>query len=286
MKSKANLYCVGSLLVLSLNACSSNTAMNNKTSVNDIYETTSNSHVVNETRMVSSFSAIEVSTGVDVTYYPTTEKPYIEVNVDAKNIKNLKTEVINGKLNIYFKKGENIKTNGKAMVVVHGPVVKSIEVEAGAILKIEGAMAVKGTFDIEANSGGSIQINKDITIDGNLDLEASSAGSIRWNNKVSASEANIDVSSAANVKGSTLVIKNKTNLDVSSASKCNISNLTTSSLFIDASSSATATFGGGKTNQITIDASSGARVDVSQITNKGNIIVDKSSGARVNTPEQ
>ena len=115
-------------------------------------------------------------------------------------------------------------------------------------------------------------------------MEASSGSSISWNNNVSAKEADIETSSGASIKGGTLMVSQKTEVDVSSASKCSINNISTSLLDIDASSSAHATFSYGKVEQIRIDASTASSVNVSNVFNKGNIIIDKSTGASVKAP--
>lgn len=284
MKSNVKILSIGTLLVMSLNACSTNATMNNSNTNSNKYNITNNDQITSETRKIGSFNAIDVSTGIDVVYYPTTAKPYVEINLDAYNINQLKTEVSGNKLKIYFKNAKEIKRNGRPMVIVHGPIANSIEADAGASISIEGDISVKGNFELEASSGGSIKINKNVTIDGKLEMEASSGSSISWNNNVSAKEADIETSSGASIKGGALIVSQKTEVDVSSASKCSINNISTSLLDIDASSSAHVTFSYGKVEQIRIDASTASSVNVSNVVNKGNIIIDKSTGASVKAP--
>lgn len=286
MKPNVKMLSVGTLLVMSLYACSTNAAMNNGENISGSkYSVTSNEQVISETRNIGSFSEIEASTGIDVVYYPTTEKPYIEVNLDANNIKQLKTEVINGKLKIYFKKAKNVKRSNRPMVIVHGPTANSIEAEAAASISIEGDIAVNGNFELEASSGASIKINHNVAVGGKIDIDASSASSIVWNNNITAKEADIEASSSANIKGGALIASQMTEVDVSSASKCSINNITTPLLDIDASSAAHAIFANGKVEMIKVDASSASKVDIANVVNKGNIMIDKSSGAKVKTPQ-
>lgn len=264
MKNNVKLLSIYTLLVMSMNACTSNAAINESPSINnEEIRTTSNKQITSEKRTITSFSSMEVSTGIDVVYYPTSEKPYVEVYLDAPNMQELKTEVSGGKLKIFFKNTKEGKKRKRAEVVVHGPIAKAVEANAGASIRIEGDLTVKGDLNMETSAGASIVASKDIVVDGKLDIEASAGSSI---------------------KGAILIVEKKSEFDVSSASKCNIANITTSILDIDASTSSQATFSFGQTRQMSIDASTASTVDVSNVVNKGDITIDKSTGANVKAP--
>ncbi len=285
MKNNVKLLSIYTLLVMSMNACTSNAAINESPSINnEEIRTTSNKQITSEKRPITSFSSMEVSTGIDVVYYPTSEKPYVEVYLDAPNMQELKTEVSGGKLRIFFKNTKEGKKRKRAEVVVHGPIAKAVEANAGASIRIEGELTVKGDLNMETSAGASIVASKDIVVDGKLDIEASAGSNIRWDKKISAKEADIEASAGSSIKGAILIVEKKSEFDVSSASKCNIANITTSILDIDASTSSQATFSFGQTRQMSIDASTASTVDVSNIVNKGDITIDKSTGANVKAP--
>lgn len=206
-----------------------------------------------EARNISSFSAIKVSGGIDVYLSQSNENAVAVSASDEKYRDNIKTEVKNGVLNIYFdnksfgfnsgrnlrayvsfKTLESIEGSGASDFIVNGNFSgNSIKIKLG------GACDMKGTVnftnaELDLNGASTMKISGKIQ---NLKIEASGASDIKNYDLVAdnciaqlsgASDIKITVNQSISAKASgasTFDYKgNPERRDVSSSGASNISN--------------------------------------------------------------
>ncbi len=212
------------------------------------------SSVVHEIRTVDHFTGISASTGVDV-YISQGNTEHVEVVSSQKSIKNIRTEVENGILKIYYKHKEgfrlfSIQINNKMKVYVTAKELNNINASSGS--DIFGQTKFNATnLSLSASSGANISM--DITCK-NLNCEVSSGSDAQL--KGTATNFIGSASSGADVKAIGLVTDSST-LDASSGSDIKIT--------VNKSLKATASSGG----------------DITYNGNPGVITKDKSSGGDI-----
>lgn len=150
-----------------------------------------NGNVVTQTRDLSEFSAIKVSSGIDV-YLTQGEPQHVEVEADENLQQWIKTEVNGNELSIYSDKSIRLARTKKVKIVC-----KSLE-------------------KIEISSAGDVTGLNRFKTD-KLDIEMTSAGDLKF--EVEADEVRISISSAGNadLKGKTRIF----NAELSSAGDLN-----------------------------------------------------------------
>ncbi|HLO58283.1 MAG TPA: head GIN domain-containing protein [Bacteroidales bacterium] len=150
-----------------------------------------NGNVVTQTRDLSEFSAIKVSSGIDV-YLTQGEPQRVEVEADENLQQWIKTDVNGNELNIYSDKSIRLARTKKVKIVC-----KTLE-------------------KIEISSAGDITGLSRFKTD-KLDIDMTSAGDLKF--EVEADEVRISISSAGNadLKGNTRVF----NAELSSAGDLN-----------------------------------------------------------------
>jgi hypothetical protein len=150
-----------------------------------------NGNVVTQTRDLSEFSAIKVSSGIDV-YLTQGEPQHVEVEADENLQQWIKTDVNGNELNIYSDKSIRLARTKKVKIVC-----KSLE-------------------KIEISSAGDVTGLNRFKTD-KLDINMTSAGDLKF--EVEADEVRISISSAGNadLKGITRIF----NAELSSAGDLN-----------------------------------------------------------------
>lgn len=135
-----------------------------------------------EYRKVNDFTRLKVSTGVDVHYtIGSTLSVLVEVD-NADKLSQLKTEVTNGQLSIYWdsttrnkKRYENTHDNNKVRkVTITGPSLEAITTSSSAEVHVSGVM--KGSF-LELAASSSSTLSGDFQYQ-RIHAKASSSGQI------------------------------------------------------------------------------------------------------------
>jgi hypothetical protein len=154
------------------------------------------------TRSLSgSFTAISVSSGIDLYLSQGNEESLAVSAADQKHLDRFKTEVVNGTLKIYYdNKGVTWKSeNRKLKAYVSFKTLQKLNVSSGSDAKVNGSINADD-FDLDVSSGavfkGSITA-KTLTVD------VSSGASISISGK--SDKLKVEVSSGADFKGYDLV---------------------------------------------------------------------------------
>jgi len=206
---------------------------------------------INDTRDLDSFSELEVSEGITVELIHGKKHSAIIHVVDG-NSDDLVTNVSNGILNIYWKKG--MGNNRYATILLNYTMLKKISSSSGA--------KVMSDFIIKSS---------------NLELNASSGGNISL--EIECDELSAEVSS-----GSKLKLKGKTNnqdVDASSGGSYKAADLQSDSATVDASSGASILINASTT--LNADASSGASIKYKGNPSNKNFDVSELTGASIST---
>lgn len=138
---------------------------------------TGNGKLIEKTRNVSSFSGVGVSGSFDVFLVEGNEGK-LELSVEENLEPYLVTEVKNGKLNIRWKKGMNIRTNRDTEITVHFKKLNSV--------------ALAGSGDI---------ISRDRITTDRLDIAVAGSGDIKLELSAQAAEAAISGSGDIELSG-------------------------------------------------------------------------------------
>ncbi len=168
-----------------------------------------------EVRNVGSFHGIRVSTGIELQLTQSAEEGVAVSAVSDEHRNNIRTEVENGILKIYYDQNKfwkGFNANGK---------------------KLKAYVSFKNIDKLEASSGGTVIINNAINVS-SLNLDASSGGSVRG--AINAITLNADASSGAHLYVSGKV-QNMT-IDASSGAHFNGYDLVTETCNAEASSGA------------------------------------------------
>lgn len=148
-----------------------------------------------------SFSAISVSSGIDLYLSQGNEESLAVSAFDQKHLDRLKTEVVNGTLKIYYdNKGVTWKTeNRKLKAYVSFKTLQKLNVSAGSDATVKGSITADN-FDLDVSSGSDF---KGAITAKALSVEVSSGASISISGK--SDKLKVDVSSGADFKGYDLV---------------------------------------------------------------------------------
>jgi hypothetical protein len=150
-----------------------------------------NGNVVKQSREVSGFSGLKVTTGIDAVITQG-EKESVMVEADENLQDYIKTEVIDGKLKIYSDK--NIRNAKKKKVYIEYKKLVSIDISSAG--DVEGTNTlVTDELDIEMSSAGDLTLTLEAD---RLEISISSAGDARLSGKLNTLKA--DLSSAGDLK--------------------------------------------------------------------------------------
>ena len=202
-----------------------------------------------EVRKVASFSGIQVSSGINVSF---TQDVQQKVVVDSDRPEFVKTEVVGDILKIYVDNNNNRNLKFKKLsVTVSAPELSKIAVNSGA--NFNTLNTVKSDyFQIAATSGANLKA--DLDTKGKVELSTTSGSNVRLN--VNADELEMSATS-----GSSATLYGKiraTTFDVSSAATVNAQDLETQKSKINASSAANIKVNA--TENINVTGTSGASV--------------------------
>ncbi len=149
-----------------------------------------------------SFTAISVSSGIDLYLSQGNEESLAVSASDQKHLDRFKTEVVNGTLKIYYdNKGVTWKSDGKAKLkaYVSFKTLQKLHASAGSDVVVNGGINA-GDFNLDVSSGADFKgaiMAKILTVD------VSSGASINISGK--SDKLNVAVSSGADFKGYGLV---------------------------------------------------------------------------------
>ncbi|OWR13310.1 DUF4252 domain-containing protein [Chryseobacterium sp. VAUSW3] len=210
---------------------------------------TSSGSAREEVRKVASFSGIQVSSGINVSF---TQDSKQKVVVDSDRPELVKTEVVGDILKIYVDNNNNRNLKFKKLsVTVSAPELSKIAVNSGA--NFNTLNTVKSNyFQIATTSGANLKADLETT--GKVELSTTSGSNVRLN--VNADELEMSATSGSSA---TLYGKIKeTTFDVSSAATVNAQDLETQKSQINASSAANIKVNA--TENINVTGTSGASV--------------------------
>ena len=202
-----------------------------------------------EVRKVASFSGIQVSSGINVSF---TQEAQQKVVVDSDRPEFVKTEVVGDILKIYIDNNNNRNLKFKKLsVTVSAPELSKIAVNSGANFNTLNTIK-SDYFQIAATSGANLKA--DLDTKGKVELSTTSGSNVRLN--VNADELEMSATS-----GSSATLYGKiraTTFDVSSAATVNAQDLETQKSQINASSAANIKVNA--TENINVTGTSGASV--------------------------
>ena len=210
---------------------------------------TSSGSAREELRKVASFSGIQVSSGINVSF---TQDSKQKVVVDSDRPEFVKTEVVGDILKIYIDNNNNRNLKFKKLsVTVSAPELSKIAVNSGANFNTLNTIK-SDYFQIAATSGANLKA--DLDTKGKVELSTTSGSNVRLN--VNADELEMSATSGSSA---TLYGKIKeTTFDVSSAATVNAQDLETQKSQINASSAANIKVNA--TENINVTGTSGASV--------------------------
>lgn len=210
---------------------------------------TSSGSASEEVRKVASFSGIQVSSGINVSF---TQDAKQKVVVDSDRPEFVKTEVVGDILKIYVDNNNNRNLKFKKLsVTVSAPELSKIAVNSGA--NFNTLNTVKSDyFQIAATSGANLKA--DLDTKGKVELSTTSGSNVRLNVNADELEMSATSGSSATLYGNIRA----TTFDVSSAATVNAQDLETQKSKINASSAANIKVNA--TENINVTGTSGASV--------------------------
>jgi hypothetical protein len=152
-------------------------------------------------RTVGSFSSIKVSGAIDLYLTQGGTETVVVSAENAKVRENIKTEVSNGVLNIYYNDRSLWNSGDKKLkAYVSFKSINSLELSGASSCKVTGSIKES---DLDIRLSGASNMTSAVNI-GHLNLELSGASDIKLNGRVT--EAKMEASGASNVKGYDLVV--------------------------------------------------------------------------------
>jgi len=169
-----------------------------------------------EVRNITSFSAIKVSGGIDV-YLSQSDQEALAVSASDEDIRdNIKTEVKNGVLNIWYDANRfRFNSERKLRAYVSFKTLQSLEASGACNFIINGIFTASS---IRIKLSGACNIEGKVNFD-NLQLDISGASTVKVNGDVQ--NMKIDASGASDIKNYNLVVDNCI-ADISGASDVKI----------------------------------------------------------------
>ncbi|PJR04438.1 head GIN domain-containing protein [Avrilella dinanensis] len=227
---------------------------------------------VSENRMVSDFTQIHTSTGVNVYYMQSSEKS-IKVETDnQEKLNRIKTEVNGGKLKIYIKSvREKDNTFKNLKIYVSAPDVKVFEADSGSKIILENGVTSDSKIDIEVSSGSHISGNLTTK---QIEIKASSGSAFKG--EIKANSIDVEINSGSNV--SILGSADNLELEVSSASNFTGKDFTAKTASIEANTASNVTL----TVTEKIKASADSLAKINYYGNPKNATKNSSSLGEVN----
>ena len=203
--------------------------------------------ITEERNITEKFEAVKVSTGIKLFITQGSKKTLI-IEADDNIISILKTEVVDGVLNIYFDK---IVRNAKSKQVhLTIPTLNSLKATSGASAKSKGSLSGENII-VSASSGSNIDISlnyKKIDCSGSSGSDVDIAGEC--------GDVNLNASSGAGIGAKNL---NSKNADVSASSGAGITINVSEKISASASSGGNITYYGNPADK-EISKSSGGSV--------------------------
>src|SRR5690606_5247298 len=227
---------------------------------------------VSENRMVSDFTQIHTSTGVNVYYMQSSEKS-IKVETDnQEKLNRIKTVVSGGKLKIYIKSvRERDNTFKNLKIYVSAPDVKVFEADSGSKIILENGVTSDSKIDIEVSSGSHISGNLTTK---QIEIKASSGSAFKG--EIKANSIDVEINSGSNV--SILGSADNLELEVSSASNFTGKDFTVKTASIEANTASNVAL----TVTEKIKASADSLAKINYYGNPKNANKDSSSLGEVN----
>jgi Putative auto-transporter adhesin, head GIN domain len=149
-----------------------------------------------------SFTAISVSSGIELYITQGNEETLAVSASDQKHLDRFKTEVVNGTLKIYYdNKGMTWKSdNRKLKAYVSFKTLEKLDASAGSEVTVKGSIHAEN-FNLDVSSGSDFNGNIQAKL---LSADVSSGASIKISG--TADKLIVDVSSGADFKGYDLVV--------------------------------------------------------------------------------
>jgi hypothetical protein len=207
-----------------------------------------------ETRNVKNYHAVDVSAGIDL-YLKMGESEQVRVEADDDIIDDIVTEVKNGTLRIYMKKGNffnffNFGTTSSRKVYVTVTELNSIDASSGSDVRSENTL--KGDkLDVNSSSGSDVVLD---VIYKDVSLDASSGADIKISGKAKTVRASASSGSDINARDLEAVIGH-----ASASSGADVAIHATGEIYANASSGADVNYYGNPSVK-NIDESSGGDV--------------------------
>ena len=189
-----------------------------------------------QTRNVSGFNAIDVSTGIDL-YITMGNTEEVKIVADEDIINDIKTEVKNGTLHIYMKRNNWFNWGGNKSRKAYVTVKELVELRASSGSDVQSENTLQGeSLEISASSGSDVKLDvhyKNLSLDTSSGSDAELSGKTKYLRLSASSGSDIDASDLEAV-----------NCKASASSGSDISLTVTEELEADASSGADITYHG------------------------------------------
>lgn len=179
---------------------------------------------VEQFREISGFTGISTSEGINV-YVTQTDGFEVKVIADEDVIDRLITEVIDGKLKIYFE--GQVRHVSKKEVYIKMPAIDELSSSSGAGIETNGMISGE---ELETSTSSGAWMNINVSYE---EFEASSSSGANMTISGEVEEGDFDASSGANIKASELNV-NEADTDVSSGAGIKLGEV--KELSVDASS--------------------------------------------------
>jgi flagellar hook assembly protein FlgD len=203
------------------------------TSCNSIQRGSKN--IVTETRNLSSFSAVSVSSSIDVDVQQGNET-LVVVEGDDNIVKFIETKVENGVLKISLKSSYSI-SNATTKVHVTSPIFSAFTTSSSSSLIGKTVIASTTKISLKSTSSSNIEINLDAPT---VEIEASSSADITTTGKTK--NLKVDASSSSTVKSFDLKAEM---VEVEASSSSDVKVFASVSISAKANSSADIAYTGG-----------------------------------------
>ncbi len=231
---------------------------------------------VSETRTVNDFSKLKAVTSVKVFYTVSNSKSVKVETDDTEKLQFIKTEVVNGTLEIFVDSGNRIYKKYKNVrfktlnVYVSGPSLSSVKASSSASIKFENQNSAS-QIEVGVSSSASISGKFDCS---EIKIDASSSS--KFKAEVTAKSVEIETSSSSDVMLSGKTIRLK--VDSSSSSSCKADALIAEDVTATASSSADIDVYASKS----LNAKASSSADIDYYGNPSQLVTDKNSSGSVN----
>lgn len=191
-----------------------------------------NGNVEKETRNISSFSAIDVSSAFEI-YLTQDNKEGLVIEADENLMEHIITEVRGGVLKIYVK--GNVRNVRTMKAYISFKMIDKIELSGACNIRGEGTYKFN---DLDIGASGAAEINMAFTAD-KVYLDLSGASEIQFTG--SANKLTVDVSGATELYAQDFEVK-ECSIDASGASTIKV--FATEELSVDASGASTIRYKG------------------------------------------